>query len=314
MIDAAPPRAAAGDAAPLLGLVQGFVGVAIFSLTLPFTRLAVAELSPWLVAFGRMAIAGLLGAMLLAVLREPLPQRRDWPALAGVAVGVVLGFPLLTSLALRTVDSSHGAVVLAVLPLVTAMAAVLLGGERPTRRFWIWAVAGTAIVVAFTVARSGGAPGAGDMLLLAACCLAAIGYALGAGLSRASSGLVVIAWALVLALPVTLPTAAILTVADPPAAHLPAWLGFAYVSVMSQLVGFLFWYRGLALGGTARVGQVQLVQVFLTLVASAALLGERLDLLTLGCGTLTAAVVWRGTRARAVIPPKGSAQAAGGSR
>lgn len=276
----------------------GLIGVGIFSLTLPFTRMAVAEISPWLVAFGRMALAGLLGGLLLVLRREPLPATASLPALAGVAGGVVLGFPLLTSLALTSVDSSHAAVVLAVLPLVTAVAGVVINGERPSRRFWVWAVAGTAIVLAFTSWRSGGAPGGGDLLLLVACCLAAIGYALGAGLARTSSGLVVIAWALVMALPLTLPVTTVLLLTDPPSAGAAAWTGFLYVSVMSQFLGFLFWYRGLALGGTARVGQVQLLQVFMTLAASALLLGERLDLATVGCGALTAAVVWRGTQVR----------------
>jgi drug/metabolite transporter (DMT)-like permease len=269
----------------------------VFSLTLPVTRLAVLEIDAAFVAFGRMALAGLAAGATLLLARAPLPARRDLPALLVVAGGVVFGFPLFSTLAMREVDASHGAVVLAVLPLATAAAGAVLAGERPSARFWLAAAAGAATVVAFALLRSRGRPEIADLYLLLACALAAAGYAAGGGLARRMPGLHVIAWALVLALPLSAALAATrlpeLTTDASPA----AWLAFAYVALMSQFLGFYFWYAGLARGGIARVGQVQLLQTFLTLLASALLLGERLDPATFVFATVTVAMVWAARRA-----------------
>lgn len=290
-------RSIATPASTRLGLLHGLVGVLIFSLTLPVTRRAVQELAPEVVGLGRAIPAALLGLLVIAAYRR-LPRRRDLPAVAVCAVGVVFGFPLLSALAMRTVDASHGAVVLAALPLLTAAAAAILAGERPSARFWLWAVLGSAVVLGFALLRSRGGLAWGDLYLLLASLLAAIGYAVGGRLARDAPGLLVIAWALAASLPVLLALGVGMWPAVRTGASLTAWACFAYVAVMSQFLGFFFWYRGLALGGIARVGQVQLLQTFFTLGASALLLGERLDAPTLVAALLTLFCVWQARRER----------------
>lgn len=292
-------EAAAGEArGGSLGLLMGLAGVAVFSLTLPATRLAVLELDPWLVAFGRMSLGGLAAVAYLLWVRAPWPGRADLPWLAAASAGVVLGFPLFSTLAMQTVDASHGGVVLAVLPLCTALAAALLARERPSPAFWLVAVAGAGLVLAFALLRGKGALAAGDLHLVLACLGGALGYATGGALARRMNGLAVIAWALVLALPFLLLAAPFWLPATVPPVSISAWLCFLYVALGSQFLGFWFWYGGLARGGIARVGQVQLLQPFLTLAASAALLGEHLDAVTWGFAGATIALVWLGRRCR----------------
>jgi drug/metabolite transporter (DMT)-like permease len=280
-------------------MLLGFVGVAVFSVTLPATRLAVLALDPWLVAFGRMLLAAIAGAVTLLLWRAPLPDRVTLARLLVVAAGVVLGFPLFSTLAMARVDASHGGVILAVLPLCTALAAAWRAGERPSVAFWAAALAGAGLVLAFALLRGAGAPQRADLYLVLACVLAAVGYAEGAVLARRMPGLQVIAWALVLSLPLVLPICLLLAPRLPAAAGPAAWAAFLYVALGSQVLGFFFWYRGLALGGIARVGQVQLLQTFLTLGASALLLGERLDATTLIFAAGTVLCVWAARRARA---------------
>jgi drug/metabolite transporter (DMT)-like permease len=270
------------------GVLSGFIGVLVFSLTLPATRTAVMALDPWFVAVGRLALAGLLAAAVLRLSRARLPGRESFWRICRVMLGVVLGFPLLTTLALRHVESAHAAVVIGILPLLTAMLAVLVAGERPKPAFWLFALGGAACVLAYTLAHTSLAAGLPDLLLLVAALAAAWGYAEGAVLARTMPGLQVISWALVLALPVSLPAALLLLPGVPPETPWQAWAGFLWVAVFSQYLGFYFWYRGLALGGIASVGQVQLLQTFLTLGFSALLLGERLDpwMLLAAAGTL----------------------------
>ncbi|GAC1324837.1 MAG: DMT family transporter [Collimonas sp.] len=259
------------------GMWLGLVGVAVFSLTLPFTRMAVAELNPVFVAFGRAVVAALCSILLLWKLKAPLPTAAQWKALALTALGVVIGFPLFSSVAMRYVPAAHGAIVLGILPLATAMFGALRFGERPSVGFWIAAVAGSAIVVIFALSQGGGSLQVADLALLAAVVAAAMGYAEGGRMSQTMGGQQVIAWALVLALPVLLPITVWLGWQYGVSASPKAWLGFAYVSLFSMFIGFFFWYKGLALGGIARVGQVQLLQPFLTLLGAALILGEALD-------------------------------------
>jgi drug/metabolite transporter (DMT)-like permease len=267
------------------GLVLGIIGVGAFSFSLPATKLAVEQLDPWFVAFARAAVAAALAVVYLAAVRARLPRRDQLPALALVAGGVVVGFPLFTSLALTVSDSAHGAVVIALLPAATALAAVLLAGERPGIVFWCAALAGLAVVVAFTLAESGGGFTVADGFLLAATAACAVGYAQGGVLSRELGGARTISWALVLSAPLTLPVALILTATTEPAAGATSWAGFAYVSAVSMFLGFFAWYAALARGGVARIGQVQLTQPLLTLGWSALALGEHV-----GSGTLLAAL------------------------
>ena len=248
-------------------------------------------LDPVFVGLGRAIVAALLAGVTLAWARSPWPALSLWPRLAVVAAGVVVGFPLFSAWALRQVPASHGAVVIGLLPLATAVAGAWLAHERPSRRFWICALCGSAVVVGFALWQGGGAPHVADLLLVAAVVSAAIGYAEGARLARELGSWQVISWALVLAAPLLAVPALLAAPADAAAVPWQSWTGFAYVAVVSMYVGFFAWYRGLALGGIAAVGQVQLVQPFLTIFASALLLGERVDLATFVAAALVIAAI-----------------------
>ena len=262
------------------GLLLGLAGVLAFSLTLPMTRVAVAELDASLVAFGRMAIAGLVAAAWLLGTRTRVPARAQWAPLAWASLGIVFGFPLLSSMAMRTMPASHGAIVNGLLPFTTALFAAALYRDRQGARFWICAAIGSAIVIAFALRAGNARLAAGDLWMLGAVALGALGYVVGARLAAAIGGIDVILWALVIGLPLSLPLAAWLAFSTPLSASAPAWGGFLYVTLVSQLIGFFAWYNGLALGGIARVGQVQLLQVFFTIAFAALLFGEAVDPIT----------------------------------
>jgi drug/metabolite transporter (DMT)-like permease len=266
------------------GLALGALGVLGFSFSLPATKLAVEGLDPWFVAFGRATVAAILAAGFLAATGAPRPSRSQWRRLAVVAGGVVVGFPLFSTLALQTSGAAHGAVVVALLPAATAAFAVLRARERPSPTFWAAALAGLVIVAGYAIVREHGALSGADGLFLAAVITCAFGYAEGGALARELGGARTICWALVLS---ALPSAAIAAVAGASGgfhASADAWLGFAYVSVISMLLAFFAWYAGLARGGVARVSQVQLAQPLLTILWSGAVLGE-----AIGAGTLLAA-------------------------
>ena len=287
------------------GLWIGLLGIVIFSVTLPMTRLAVGtpdapQMSGAFIAFGRAVVAALLSAAFLLATRAPLPQRQHWLPLAITALGVVFGFPLFTSIAMRYVEAVHASVIVGVLPLATAAVGALLHRQRPSMGFWLCAALGSAMVVTFAVLRSGNAAGTGlsihfaDVLLLAAMLCAAVGYGYGGRLSQHMRAEHVICWALLISLPLTLPLALL----NYPTGPLKAvtWAAFGYVAVFSMWLGFFAWYRGLALGGTVRVSQVQLVQPFLSMLFAVPLLGEKLDAVTLGFGLAVIAAVFIGKR------------------
>ena len=281
------------------GVVLGALGVLGFSFSLPATKLAVADLDPWLVAFGRAAVAGLLAAAVLAVTRAPRPTAAQVRGLALVALGVVVGFPLFTSLALESRPAGQSAVVIAVLPAATAVMAVLRAGERPSRSFWLAAAAGLVAALAFSATRGARGPETPDALLLAAVMLCAMGYAEGGRLARELGGARTICWALVLSLPLTLAVALPLgAAAAGESVRASAVAGFAYVSLVSMFVGFFAWYAGLARGGVARVGQIQLAQPVLSLVWAALVLGEEITPVDLGVALLVLGCVVATQRAR----------------
>ncbi len=256
------------------GWVNGFIGMVIFAGSLPATRAAVADLDPIFLTCARATIAGLLGLALLMAFRQRRPAGQDIASLAIAAMGVVVGFPLLTALAVQHVSSAHSIVFLGLLPLCTATFAVLRGGERPRPAFWLFSLLGSAAVAGYALIGSAQGSLRGDICMLAAVIVCGLGYAEGARLSRRLGGWQVICWALVLSLPLMLP-ATYLTRPDSFAnVGLPAWLGFGYVSVFSMLIGFIFWYRGLSLGGIAAVSQLQLFQPFIALGLAALLLHE----------------------------------------
>ncbi|CDG82143.1 DMT family transporter [Janthinobacterium agaricidamnosum] len=275
-----PPLSTSRWSDETAGMLLGLIAVAIFSLTLPFTRVAVRDLDPTFVALGRALMGAALAGLWLLWKRTPLPPRSALLPLALVAGGCVIGFPWLTSIAMRSLPASHGAVLTGILPLATALFSALRGNEKPSIGFWIMALLGSALVVAFALRQSGGSFHLADLAMFAAVILAGIGYAEGGRLSQSMGGQQVISWALVLSAPFLLPymiwhcwpLGAMFAAAGP-----ASWLGFAYLSVFSMFIGFFFWYRGMALGGVARVGQVQLVQPFLSLIGAAVLLGEALE-------------------------------------
>ncbi|HTV68219.1 MAG TPA: DMT family transporter [Rhizobiaceae bacterium] len=256
------------------GWINGFIGVVIFSASLPATRVAVLEFDPVFLTVARAAIAGVLGLGLLLLFREQRPARSDLASLIIVALGVVVGFPLLTALALQYVTSAHSIVFIGLLPMASAIFGVIRGGERPKPAFWIFSALGSALVVGFALAQGIDASPIGDTLMLAAIAVCGLGYAEGAKLSRRLGGWQVISWALVISLPVMLVLAVVYAPATFSNISASAWIGLAYVSLFSMLIGFVFWYRGLAQGGIAAVGQLQLLQPFFGLAIAATLLGE----------------------------------------
>ncbi|WP_331371369.1 DMT family transporter [Sinorhizobium chiapasense] len=270
------------------GWINGFLGVLIFSGSLPATRAAVLDFDPVFLTVARAGIAGLLAACLLLVFREKRPTTDQLFSLAIVSLGVVVGFPLLTAFALQHVTSAHSIVFVGMLPLATATFGVLRGGERPRPAFWMFSVAGSLLVIGFALAQGVSASPVGDALMLGAIVACGLGYAEGAKLSRTLGGWQVISWALVLSLPVMLSIALALMPSSFAKVGMPGWVGLAYVSLFSMLIGFIFWYRGLAQGGIAAVGQLQLLQPFFGLALAATLLHEEVSLLMLA---VTVAVI-----------------------
>tara|TARA_R100000365_G_scaffold876_2_gene3115 strand:+ start:1733 stop:2614 length:882 start_codon:yes stop_codon:yes gene_type:complete len=258
----------------LEGWGSGLLGIVIFSGSLPATRVAVADFTPLFLTSARAAIAALLAAACLVALGQPRPRPADLVSLAIVAIGVVVGFPLLTALALEHITSARSIVFIGLLPLATAGFAVLRGGENPRPAFWLFSGLGSAIVIAFAISGGGAGSLIGDLYMIAAIIVCGLGYAEGARLSRRLGGWQVICWALVLSAPLMAALAFATLPSSWQAIGTPAWLGLAYVSVFSMLVGFVFWYRGLALGGIAGVGQLQLLQPFFGLALSGLVLGE----------------------------------------
>jgi len=256
------------------GWISGFTGMVIFSGSLPATRVAVTDFDPVFLTGMRATIAGVLALALIGLLRVDRPRAGDLLPLALVSAGVVIGFPLLTALALQHINAAHSVVFIGLLPLATATFGVLRAGERPRPVFWLFSGLGSALVAGFALSQGGQASLLGDGLMIAAVLVCGLGYAEGAKLARRLGGWQVICWALALSLPVM----AVLTALTWPPTFAgvtgTAWIGLGYVSLFSMLIGFVFWYRGLALGGIGAVGQLQLLQPFFGLALAATLLGE----------------------------------------
>jgi drug/metabolite transporter (DMT)-like permease len=280
-----------------IGLFYGFLGVVGFSLTLPATRAAAIDLDPIFVGLGRGLVAAILAAVSLRLTHQPIPSKQQFRSLFVVGLGVVVGFPVLSALAMQQVPAAHGAVVLGLLPLATAIAGVLRAGDRPNFRFWMASIFGSTTVVCFGIISGAGQLQPADLALFGAGIAAAIGYAEGGRLAKILGGWQVICWALVIVAPFeVLPTIFVVLKQGLIASPI-AWLGFAYVSVFSQFIAFFAWYHGMAIGGVARVGQIQLLQPFLTILASAILLGETLEPIALVTACLVLASVAAGKKA-----------------
>nr|WP_259046807.1 DMT family transporter [Klebsiella sp. BIGb0407] len=274
------------DPGSVSGWVNGLLGVIIFSGSLPATRVAVLDMDPFFLTFLRASIAGVLAIMLIYGFREKRPQASQIVPLIIVSLGVIIGFPLLTAMALQHVTSAHSIVFLGLLPLSTAIFGVLRGGERPGTAFWIFSVLGSLLVMGFALSQSGVISPTGCLLMLAAVVACGLGYAEGAKLTRVLGGWQVISWSLILSLPFMLVASFITMPATFTGIGISAWVALGYVSLFSMLIGFIFWYKGLATGGIAAVGQLQLLQPFFGLGLSATLLHEEVSplmvLITLG--------------------------------
>ncbi|HGN2520185.1 TPA: DMT family transporter [Proteus mirabilis] len=265
------------DPRAVSGWINGLLGVIIFSGSLPATRVAVLDMDPFFLTFLRASIAGVLAIMLIYGFREKYPQVSQIKSLIIVSLGVIIGFPLLTAMALQHVTSAHSIVFLALLPLTTAIFGVLRGGERPRMAFWIFSVLGSLLVMGFALSQSTIVSPTDDLLMLAAVVVCGLGYAEGAKLTRILGGWQVISWSLVLSLPFMLIASFITMPASFTSIGSSAWITLGYVSLFSMLIGFIFWYKGLATGGIAAVGQLQLLQPFFGLGLSAILLHETIS-------------------------------------
>jgi drug/metabolite transporter (DMT)-like permease len=260
-----------------VGLVLAAIGVLVFSFSLPMTKIAVRGLDPTFAAIGRAAVASILAAIALLIVRPPRPSRTQLRQLVFVIGGVIFGFPLLIAYALKRTDSLHGSVVNGLLPLATAGLAVIRAGERPSGAYWAWSAIGFGAVVAYVVHEGGGTLHAADVLLILAVLAAAIGYAEGALLSRQLGGWQVICWALVLGAPLTWAVSIVAAGKSGLHATGPQWAAFGYTAVFSMFLGFFAWYAGMARAGIAKASQIQLAQPALAMVWAWALLGEHLS-------------------------------------
>ncbi len=297
-VEAAPQTTAASNEAATRGLLIGAVGVLIFAATLPMTKIALqgGVLNAWFAWSGRTVLGAVAGIAYLLWKRHRLPAKAAWWPVVGATLGIVFGWPLVNTIALQFTQASHAAVVNGILPLATAVIGAALNREKLSRRFWVCAVLGSAVVCTYAWMRGGGDFSRIDLLLLLGVALGGFGYACGALATRYLSGPEVISWALILALPITTVITLFSAPTTPQSASPTSWLAFVYLGLMSQWIGFFFWYRGLAIGGIAKVSQVQLVQLFCTLVFSALLVGEAIDIKMLVVASLTVAIVAVGRR------------------
>ena len=274
------------------GMMYGLVAVTVFGLTLPATRVVIPYLDPVFIGLGRALIASLLAIALLLVLRKKTPSGQQLRQLVVVALGVVIGFPVLASWAMEYLPASHGGVVLGILPLMTAFVGVFIGNEKPSFSFWMVSIVGGALVVVYSLLQGAGSIHVADFLLLGAVIAASIGYAVGARLAKGMGGWQVICWAHVIAFPFILLPALYTAPTSLNTIPVLAYINFFYLAIFSQFLGFFVWYKGLALGGIARVSQTQLLQPVVTLLASVAFLDELIDLQTLLFIVFVVSSVW----------------------
>lgn len=262
-------------------MLIGFVGILVFSLTLPVTKIAIPSFNPYFIAFGRAFIAGLVALVYLSYKQVPLPSKADLVKCAVIALGVVFGFPILTTVAMEEGSSSHGAVILGMMPLATTVIGVIRFKERPSIGFWLVSILGAALVTIYALLKSAGSFTYIDGLLVLGGICACVGYVEGAELSKKMNPRTVISWALVISLPINIVATYFTFSASYWSADAIAWISFLYLSLFSMYLGFFFWYEGLAIGGIARVSQVQLIQPFCTLLASSFFLGDHITLMNM---------------------------------
>lgn len=280
-----------------MGLLYGFIGVLSFSMTLPVTKVVVTVLSPLSAGLGRALIAGVLAALVLLIKRVPFPTWHETKKLLLVSAGVVAGFPFFSSWAMERVPATHGAVIIALLPLATAGAAIFFSGERPARKYWISSAIACVTIIAYAISSGFGALQWADLALLGAVISAAIGYAVGGELSKTMGGWQVISWSLIFAFPLLVVPLAGPLLAELKQATWPVWIGFGYISVVSMFLGFFAWYHGLAIGGVSKVSQIQYLQPFLSIIAAWLLLSEPLTLGAVLSAVIVVLAVAKGRKA-----------------
>ncbi|HWV54128.1 DMT family transporter [Pseudorhodoplanes sp.] len=286
-----------------LGLLLGVLGVAVFAGSLPASRIAVTEVDPYFLTAMRATVAGLAGVAMLALTRRRLPPRGAWWPLSIVAFTVVLGFPLLSALAMVTVPSAQGGVILGIMPLMTTAAAAVIEGERPSAGFWIAAVIGSALVMGFALYRSGGYTlSPGDLYLLGAVVCGGVGYTYSGRLTRMMPGWEVISWAVMLSLPVSIAAVVLTWPADTAAVSLRVWSAILYAGLMAQFVGFFLWNAAMGMAGISRAGQIGLLQPFFVVLIAAMFAREPIDPLTIVFATAVVVTVAVGTRMRVGRP------------
>ncbi len=284
-------------------MALGLLGVIIFSLTLPMTRVVVQEIHPLLNGLGRALVAAVPAALLLAWRREAWPSREQFKGLLLVVLGVIVGFPVLSAWAMQSLPASHGALVNGIQPLFVALYAAWLSHERPSRAFWGCAALGSALVLGYALFNGAGSIQVGDLWMLGAVAVGGLGYAEGGRLARQMGGWQVICWALVLAFPLLLGPVAWLASQHQGPVSPGTWWAFGYVALFSQFLGFFAWYSGLAMGGISRVSQIQLLQIFITIALSALLFGEQVEPLTWLFAAAVVGTVMLGRKTRVTPPP-----------
>ena len=263
------------------GMLIGFVGISIFSLTLPFTQMAVNEMSPFFVAFARASIAGICALILLIFTKSKFPNKIQIRRLIIIVIGVIYGFPIFTSIAMKTLPSSHSGIVLGILPLAMSLFAAIKYKEKPSSSFWMISIFGTFIVISYTFIDNNGSLMIEDLWLLFAILFAAIGYSEGGTLAKEMGSIGVISWALVISLPINLFASYLFYEINYTSISFQAIISLTYVGLFSMFIGFFFWYKGIAIGGISRVGQVQLIQPFLTIVGAYFLTNEKVTFLNI---------------------------------
>ena len=280
------------------GMLIGFVGISIFSLTLPFTQMAVNEMSPFFVAFARASIAGICALILLIFTKSKFPNKIQIRRLIIIVIGVIYGFPIFTSIAMKTLPSSHSGIVLGILPLAMSLFAAIKYKEKPSSSFWMISIFGTFIVISYTFIDNNGSLMIEDLWLLFAILFAAIGYSEGGTLAKEMGSIGVISWALVISLPINLFASYLFYEINYTSISFQAIISLTYVGLFSMFIGFFFWYKGIAIGGISRVGQVQLIQPFLTIVGAYFLTNEKITFLNILFAFMVLIVIIIGRKAK----------------
>ena len=283
------------------GMLIGFIGIAMFSLTLPFTQMAVKEMNPFFVAFSRATIAGFCALTLLILSKYKFPTKNQIKRLIIIAIGIVYGFPIFTSMAMTTLPSSHSGIVLGILPLTMSVLAAIRYNEKASLAYWITSIIGASLVVTYAFIDNNGFLIKEDLWLLFAILFVSIGYSEGGNLSKEMGSIAVVSWALVITLPINIIATYFFYETSFSSVSFQALISLSYVGLFSMYIGFFFWYKGIAMGGISRVGQVQLIQPFLTIFAAFFLTNEKITFLNILFALMVLVVIIIGKKTKIEI-------------